>query len=110
MYEPSRGRSGGRVALVAVLLLVAAGLGAGASYYVLGGPEAAAAANTVTSTLTLPSIRAALPSGVYTALTIFMGIGIDVRVAGTSCPEAAIELRINTATASNPNLTAQMLQ
>src|SRR3984893_10904389 len=52
MYEPARGRSGGRVALVAVLLLVAAGLGAGASYYVLGGPEAAAAANTVTSTTT----------------------------------------------------------
>ena len=49
MYEPSRGFGGKRTAAVAILILLAAGLGAGASYYVVA-PRTAATPNTVTST------------------------------------------------------------
>src|ERR1022692_3851602 len=52
MENPSQGLGAKRVAAIAVLVLLAAGLGAGASYYLVGGHTVAAAANTVVSTST----------------------------------------------------------
>jgi S1-C subfamily serine protease len=52
MYEPSRGLGAKRVAAIAILVILAAGLGAGASYYLAGPRTATAATNTVTSTST----------------------------------------------------------
>jgi len=56
MYEPSQGLGTKRIAAIAVLLLLAAGLGAGASYYLVGPRTVAAAANTVTSTSVSTSV------------------------------------------------------
>ncbi len=50
MDYPSQGLGAKRIAAIAILLILAAGLGAGASYYVVGGHAASAATNTVTST------------------------------------------------------------
>jgi S1-C subfamily serine protease len=50
MYEPSQGLGAKRIAAVAVLVLLAAGLGAGASYYLISPRSASAATNTVTTT------------------------------------------------------------
>src|SRR5580704_15758837 len=50
MYEQSQGIGAKRIAAIAVLVLLAAGLGAGASYYLVGPRTVAAATNTVTST------------------------------------------------------------
>ncbi len=62
-YGPSQGLGGRRIALVALLLLLAGGLGAGASYYLVGPRTVAAAANTVTlvSTTTLGNVSSASP-------------------------------------------------
>ena len=50
MEYPSQGLGAKKVAAIAILVILAAGLGAGASYYVVGGHTATAATNTVTST------------------------------------------------------------
>jgi 2-alkenal reductase len=52
MESESRGISGKAMAAVVILVLLAGGVGAGASYYLIGGHPANAAANTVTSTST----------------------------------------------------------
>jgi S1-C subfamily serine protease len=52
MENPSQGLGAKRAAAIAVLVLLAAGLGAGASYYLVGGHTVAAAADTVVSTST----------------------------------------------------------
>jgi 2-alkenal reductase len=50
MYEPSQGLGAKRVAAIAILLVLAAGLGAGGAYYLFSPRTAATATNTVTST------------------------------------------------------------
>jgi S1-C subfamily serine protease len=50
MYEPSQGLGAKRIAAIAILVLLAAGLGAGASYYLVSPRTASTATNTVTST------------------------------------------------------------
>jgi len=50
MESPSQGLGSKRIAAVAVLILLAAGFGAGASYYLVAPRTAAGATNTVTST------------------------------------------------------------
>jgi len=50
MYDPSQGLGAKRIAAIAVLVLLAAGLGAGASYYLVSPRTAATATHTVTST------------------------------------------------------------
>src|SRR5438477_11749319 len=52
MEYPSRGIGARRVALIVALLILATGLGASASYYLVGGSTATAATSTVTSTST----------------------------------------------------------
>ena len=66
MDYPSRGLGARRIALIAVLLILATGLGAGASYFVVGGSTATAATSTFTTTTTSTStttIGGASPSG-----------------------------------------------
>ena len=50
MYEPSQGLGGRRIAAVAILVLLAAGLGAGGTYYLEGAHPTTGATSTVTST------------------------------------------------------------
>ena len=51
MYEPSQGLGAKRIAAIAVLVLLAAGLGAGTTYYLASPRTAATATNTVTTTM-----------------------------------------------------------
>ena len=55
MDYPSQGLGARRVALIALLFILAAGLGAGISYYTIGGRASSAVTNTVTSTSTAVS-------------------------------------------------------
>jgi len=50
MYEPSQGLGAKRIAAIAILVVLAAALGAGASYYLVSPRTAATATDTVTST------------------------------------------------------------
>jgi S1-C subfamily serine protease len=72
MDYPSRGVGARRVALIVALLILATGLGASASYYLVGGSTATAATSTVTSTSTsTTTVGGGSPSaGGQTAISI----------------------------------------
>jgi len=74
MDYPSQGIGAKRIAAIVVLLLLAAGLGAGASYYLVSPRTVAAATNTVTSTSVSTTT---VTGGVSTIGTVSSGASID---------------------------------
>jgi S1-C subfamily serine protease len=70
MDYPSRGIGTRRIALIVALLILATGLGASASYYLVGGKTATAATSTVTSTSTTTVGGGSPPAGGQTAISI----------------------------------------